>query len=104
MAEVIADKEPEKVMSSPELDDFLEASEEQTGVPEDKTQAMISDENVESNSEKQANMRAFGQKLGIDIPAEVLALTDNAQISAGLVETAINCGKSEGEISQAMGA
>lgn len=48
-------------------------------------------------------MRAFGEKLGIEIPPEILALTDNAEISAGLVETAISAGKSEDEISKAMG-
>ena len=48
-------------------------------------------------------MKAFGEKLGIDIPESVLALSDNAAISAGLVETAMNAGKSEQEISQAMG-
>jgi len=48
-------------------------------------------------------MKAFGAKLGIEIPAEVLALSDNAAISAGLVETAINAGKTEDEISVAMG-
>lgn len=32
MAEVIADAEPEKAMSSPELDNFLEASEEEAEI------------------------------------------------------------------------
>ena len=54
--------------------------------------------------EQTENMKSFGEKLGIEIPSEVLALSDNAAISAGLVETAINAGKSEDEISAAMGA
>lgn len=89
---------------SPELKTFLEAEEEQTEEPaaeaaeteEEATPAAASPEQV-------ANMKAFGEKLGIDIPENVLALTDNAAISAGLVETAMNAGKTEDEISAAMG-
>lgn len=53
--------------------------------------------------DKLAQMKAFGEKLAIEIPEEVLALEDNAAISAALVETATNAGKSEDEIAGALG-
>ena len=48
-------------------------------------------------------MKAFGEKLNIEIPEEVLALEDNAAISQALVETATAAGKSEDEIAGALG-
>lgn len=51
-------------------------------------------------SEKIAEM---GQKLGIEIPKEILALGDNEKISAAVVELAVGMGKSEAEISEALG-
>ena len=50
-----------------------------------------------------SQMKAFGEKLNIEIPEEVLALEDNAAISAALVETATTAGKSEDEIAAALG-
>ena len=56
-----------------------------------------------TESDKTAQMKAFGEKLSIEIPEEVLALEDNNAISAALVETATNAGKSEEEIAGALG-
>ena len=109
MSEIIeepaADEEAKKDVTSPELSTFLEAEEQTTETP---AVAVEADEGTEALSqtsmEQTENMKSFGEKLGIEIPSEVLALSDNAAISAGLVETAINAGKSEDEISAAMGA
>ena len=48
-------------------------------------------------------VKAFGEKLGIDIPEEVSQLGDNAAISEALVNVATENGKSEDEISAALG-
>ena len=58
---------------------------------------------MEGESDQAAQMKAFGEKLNIEIPEEVLALEDNAAISQALVETATAAGKSEDEISAALG-
>ena len=58
---------------------------------------------LDDAEDKQAQMKAFGEKLNIDIPEDVLALENNADISAALVETATNAGKTEEEISAALG-
>ena len=58
---------------------------------------------MEGESDQTAQMKAFGEKLNIEIPEEVLALEDNAAISQALVETATAAGKSEDEISAALG-
>ena len=63
----------------------------------------VSVKSLEGSDDTTAQMKAFGEKLNIEIPEEVLALEDNAAISAALVETATNAGKSEDEIAAALG-
>ena len=48
-------------------------------------------------------VKAFGEKLGIEIPAEVAELQDNAAISEALVNVAVENGKTEEEIGEALG-
>jgi hypothetical protein len=45
----------------------------------------------------------MGAKLGIEVPAEILALKDNEQMSGALVELAVGMGLSETQISAALG-
>ena len=63
----------------------------------------ISVKSLEGENDQAAQMKAFGEKLNIEIPEEVLALEDNAAISQALVETATAAGKSEEEIAGALG-
>ena len=58
---------------------------------------------AEGGDDQLAQMKAFGEKLSIEIPEEVLALDDNSAISMALVETATAAGKSEDEIAAALG-
>tara|TARA_B110000285_G_C14592346_1_gene366933 strand:- start:247 stop:477 length:231 start_codon:yes stop_codon:yes gene_type:complete len=48
-------------------------------------------------------IKAFGEKLGIEIPEEVAQLQDNAAISEALVNVAVENGKTEEEIGEALG-
>tara|TARA_B110001450_G_C17231079_1_gene323536 strand:+ start:77 stop:304 length:228 start_codon:yes stop_codon:yes gene_type:complete len=50
-----------------------------------------------------AQVKAFGEKLGIEIPDEVAQLQDNAAISEALVNVAVENGKTEEEIGAALG-
>ena len=50
-----------------------------------------------------AQIKAFGEKLGIEIPEEVAQLQDNAAISEALVNVAVENGKTEEEIGEALG-
>ena len=50
-----------------------------------------------------AQVKAFGEKLGIEIPDEVAQLQDNAAISEALVNVAVENGKTEEEIGEALG-
>ena len=50
-----------------------------------------------------AQIKAFGEKLEIEIPDEVNQLQDNAEISEALVKAATDAGKTEDEISAALG-
>jgi homoaconitase/3-isopropylmalate dehydratase large subunit len=45
----------------------------------------------------------MGTKLGIEVPAEILALKDSEAMSGALVELAVGMGKSETEIAAALG-
>ena len=55
------------------------------------------------DDEKLAGLKAFGEKLGIDVPDEIMQMGDNAAISAALVDLAVQQGKSEDEIAAALG-
>ena len=63
----------------------------------------ITQKETEGEVDMKAQMQAFGEKLNIEIPEEVLALDDNSAISQALVETATAAGKSEDEIAGALG-
>ena len=57
----------------------------------------------EGDMDAAAQVKAFGEKLGIEIPDEVAQLQDNAAISEALVNVAVENGKSEEEIGEALG-
>ena len=54
--------------------------------------------NAFSTKPQTEKIQEMCQKLGIDAPPEIMALTDNEQISAAVVELAVGLGKSEDEI------
>ena len=69
-------------------------------------QALIREDEAapaDDDATKLAGLKAFGEKLGLDVPDEIMQLGDNATISGALVELAVNAGKSEDEIAAALG-
>ena len=60
-------------------------------------------EGEEGEIDAAAQVKAFGEKLGIEIPDEVAQLQDNAAISEALVNVAVENGKTEEEIGAALG-
>ena len=63
----------------------------------------VSVKSLEGSDDTTAQMKAFGEKLNIEIPEEVSQLQDNAAISEALVATATEAGKTEDEIASALG-
>ena len=59
--------------------------------------------NAFSTKPNDEKIKEMGAKLGIDVPAEIMALGDNEKISNALVELAVGMGKSEEEIAAALG-
>ena len=56
-----------------------------------------------SSKSAEEKIKEMGTKLGLEVPAEILALKDNEAMSGALVELAVGMGMSETSIASALG-
>ena len=56
-----------------------------------------------ANDPQYQHIKELGEKLGIDVPPDIMSLGSNEAISETLVSVAVQAGKSEQEIAQVLG-